>query len=469
MSDMRRLVFRIVAASGFAFDASSATFPVVFSIGPLDEVVRVREFVRARGRDDRDDRDDDLDELARPRVLPAREVVLFDLVDEPFRLVDLFDLEPVRRERVLDDRVVWGICSRLSSAFRAKCAFRTGGAQWTTRSVEGLNGLRRVMQKHLRFHRRREGRMPNKKSQSRSNKQRSGSRSSGSKSKSSSSKSKTGKTPESRRVERDSDTSAPRDPNKHRSNGRGNSRGRKRKREEFPDYSVFDPDDVPEGPDVLVDVPVVKVDKIDIEVNDLEARVALLAKVRKLLNLKVGAHARLGEVQLKIEGVEAQALLKARLDNVSGILERVLLSLDRNPELLEGVGHAVEEIGGGTGHLLDESGDAVEDVGEGAEKALPEVGKGAESALGDVGKGTNRALGGVGQGAKQALPEVGKGAGQALEGVGQGAQRGVAGVGQGAQRGVEGVGKGAGQGVEGVGKGAGRGVKGVGKGVKGGG
>jgi hypothetical protein len=247
------------------------------------------------------------------------------------------------------------------------------------------------------------------------------------------------RTPESRRVSRDSSIKAPRDPSKHGSNGRGDSGGRKRKREEFPDYSVFDPKDVPEGPDVLLDVPVVKIDKIDIEVDDLDARVALLAKVRKLLNLKVGAHAHLGEVELKIEGVEAQALLKARLDNVSKILERVLLSLDRNPELLEGVGHAVEEVGGGTGHLLDESGDAVEDVGEGAGKALPEVGKGAESALGDVGKGAGRGVSGVGKGTKQALPEVGKGASRGVAGVGKGAQRGVAGAGQGVGRGAKGV------------------------------
>jgi hypothetical protein len=231
------------------------------------------------------------------------------------------------------------------------------------------------------------------------------------------------RTPESRRVSRDDSTKAPRDPGKH--NGRGRSGGRKRKREEFPDYSVFDPKDVPEGPDVLVDIPVVKVDKIDIEVDDLDVRVALMAQVRKLLNLKVGAHAHLGEVELQIEGLEAQALLKARLDNVSRILERVLLSLDRNPELLEGVGHAVEELGGGTGHLLDESGDAVEDVGEGAEKALPEVGSGAESALGDVGKGAGRGVAGVGQGAQRGVAGAGKGAGQGLEGLGKGAQRGI--------------------------------------------
>jgi hypothetical protein len=169
-----------------------------------------------------------------------------------------------------------------------------------------------------------------------------------------------------------------------------------------------------EGPDVLADVPVVKVDKIDIEVDDLDARVAVLARVRKLLNISVGAQAHLGEVELNIEGIEAQALLKARLDNVSKILERVLLSLDRNPELLEGVGKAIEEVGGGTGHMLDESGDAIEDVGEGAGEAVPEVGKGAGGALGEVGKG-----------AGQALPEVGKGAGRGVAGVGQGAQQGV--------------------------------------------
>ena len=189
-------------------------------------------------------------------------------------------------------------------------------------------------------------------------------------------------------------------------------------------------------PDVLADIPVIKVDKIDIEVNDLDARVAVLAKVRKLVNISVGAQAHLDEVQLKIEGVEGQALLKARLDNVSKILERVLLSLDRNPELLEGVGKALEEVGGGTGHLLDESGDAVEDVGEGAGKALPKVGEGASSALSDVGGGANQALGEVGEGANQALGEVGQGANQALGEVGQGAGQGVAAVGQGAQQGV---------------------------------
>ena len=213
-------------------------------------------------------------------------------------------------------------------------------------------------------------------------------------------------------------------------NGRSSTR-RTRPREEFPDYSIVDPHDLPDGSDVLLDVPVVKVDEIDVELDDLRAQVAVIAEVRDLVQVNVGADVSLGKVELRIEGVEAQALLKARLDNVSLILERVLTSLDRNPELLQSIGEAVEEVGKGTGRLLDDTGDAVEDVGEGTEGAVQ-----------DVGQGAGRAAGQVGQGARQGLEGVGRGAGQGVAGVGRGAGQGVAGVGQGARQLTEGLAEG---------------------------
>jgi hypothetical protein len=178
-----------------------------------------------------------------------------------------------------------------------------------------------------------------------------------------------------------------------RSNGRGSS-GRKRSKNEFPDYSVADPGDISEGPDVLVDAPVVKVEEIDLDVDELHAQVAVLAQVRKLVNISVGADVRIGELELKIEGVEAQALLKARLDNVTAILERVLTTLDRNPELLKSVGRSVEQVGGGTGKMLDETGDAAEDIGQGAGGALQGVGQGAGQAAGKVVAGGGQQGGG---------------------------------------------------------------------------
>jgi hypothetical protein len=195
-----------------------------------------------------------------------------------------------------------------------------------------------------------------------------------------------------------------------------------------------DPKNIPDGPDVLIDVPVVKIDLIDFELDDLRAQIAVRAEVKDMVQLSVGADVSLGKVELKIEGVEAQALLKARLHNVSAILERVALTLDRNPELLQSVGKAVEEVGGGANKTLEGAGKAVEDVGEGAEGAVQDVGQGAGQGVGQIGQGAGQAVGQVGQGAGQAVGDIGQGANQALEGVGQGAQQGVQGLGQGAQQ-----------------------------------
>jgi hypothetical protein len=80
-----------------------------------------------------------------------------------------------------------------------------------------------------------------------------------------------------------------------------------RSRPKYDDYAISDPRKIDDGPDVLVDVPVVKVDEIDFELDDLQAQVAVVASVRKMVQISVGADVRLGKVELKIEGVEAQA------------------------------------------------------------------------------------------------------------------------------------------------------------------
>lgn len=160
----------------------------------------------------------------------------------------------------------------------------------------------------------------------------------------------------------------------------------------YEDYTVIDPGEISDTdePDVVVDIPVVKVDEIHFELDDLEARVALHAEVLDLVKLSVGVHVELGKVELDIKGVEAQALLRARLDHVTAIIDRVLTTLDRNPEVLKSIAHTLEPVGEGAGS-------AVEDVGEGAEGAVEDVGGGAGKAVGDVGEGAGQALGGLGQ------------------------------------------------------------------------
>jgi hypothetical protein len=172
-----------------------------------------------------------------------------------------------------------------------------------------------------------------------------------------------------------------------RSSGRRSSSSRSRTKQEIDDYAVGDPSDIPAGLDVLIDIPVVKVDKIDLEVEALHAQVAVLGQVQNLVQISVGAGARLGRVELKIEGVEAQALLKARLHHVGAIIARVATTLDRNPRLLQSVGRAIEDVGGGAGHLLDKTGEAIEHIGEGAASAVQELGQGAGEGGGQLGQG----------------------------------------------------------------------------------
>ncbi len=191
------------------------------------------------------------------------------------------------------------------------------------------------------------------------------------------------------------------------------------------------------GPDVFLDVPLLKVDEIDLDVEDLRAHVSLQAEVLDLLKLNVGADVTLGRVHLGISGVEAQAQLRVRLDNVALIINRVLTTLDRNPELLrelaQGVGSAVRDVGGGArqavGELGTGAGTAVEDVGRGAGTAVEDVGRGAGTAVEDVGRGAGTAVEDVGRGAGTVAEDVGRGAGAAVRDVGGGAGRTVEEVG----------------------------------------
>jgi hypothetical protein len=172
----------------------------------------------------------------------------------------------------------------------------------------------------------------------------------------------------------------------------------KKQIEHYDDFAIVDPERIPEGPDVLLDVPVVKVDEIEIEVDDLRAQVSVAAEVTGMVELSVGAEARLGKVELNIQGVEAQALVKARLDNVSAIVQRVVLSLDRNPELLASVGKAVERVGSGAGELLEGTGRGVEHVGSGAGDAAQQAGGGVGRGVGAAGRGVGEGVGNLGKG-----------------------------------------------------------------------
>jgi hypothetical protein len=103
------------------------------------------------------------------------------------------------------------------------------------------------------------------------------------------------------------------------------------------------------APDVHLNVPRLHLDRVDLKVEDINARVALQAHVLDLLRLDVGVDAELRGVGLEIDGVDAEAQLDVRLEHLTTIVDRVMSTIDRNPQLLENLvqrlGATVDELG----------------------------------------------------------------------------------------------------------------------------
>jgi len=91
-----------------------------------------------------------------------------------------------------------------------------------------------------------------------------------------------------------------------------------------------------EDSDLVLDVPMLNVDELDLEVEDLRAHVALRAELADVVKVNVGIDVYLDKVKLEIKGVEAQASLRVKLERVLNTLERALASIDRNPQILGG-------------------------------------------------------------------------------------------------------------------------------------
>src|ERR687893_2808013 len=156
----------------------------------------------------------------------------------------------------------------------------------------------------------------------------------------------------------------------------------------------------PDGqePDVVLDVPELEVDRITLEVRDLRAHVSILAELAELLNISVGVDARLDEVKLEIEGVEAEVHLVARLHNVRAILVKALETIGEHPEILRILARSIsrlvreslEETLGTLGSALEglEVGDTVD------EALLGRLGE-VRSALEDVLERTERGVEGA--------------------------------------------------------------------------
>ena len=109
---------------------------------------------------------------------------------------------------------------------------------------------------------------------------------------------------------------------------------------EFPEY------------DVVLDVPNLCVQNIHLKVDTVTAKVNLDAKVSNLVHLAVGADVFIGDVDLTIRGVRAQALLLVDLDDVVHVVDQTLTFVDNHPEVVQQLTSTLANTGGAVGGVV---------------------------------------------------------------------------------------------------------------------
>jgi hypothetical protein len=140
-------------------------------------------------------------------------------------------------------------------------------------------------------------------------------------------------------------------------------------------------------PDVYVFVPKVHVGELCIDVERLEAHLALRTQVANLVNLVAGVHVAVDKVKIDLKDVDAEAELKVRLENTYNILDRTLTTLDENPQVVE--------------KLLETADTAVQETGQIGQEAtkpggtLSELTSGVGDSLGNLTDGIGNTLSSV--------------------------------------------------------------------------
>ena len=119
--------------------------------------------------------------------------------------------------------------------------------------------------------------------------------------------------------------------------------------------------------DVILDVPVLNVEELDLEVEELRAHISARAELAGFLNISVGVDAYVDKVKLRIKGVEAQVQLKVKLERILGSIDRALQAIEKNPQLLD------PDFGGSRGAGEEEAGPR-EEEGQRELTAAPEAG-----------------------------------------------------------------------------------------------
>jgi hypothetical protein len=143
-----------------------------------------------------------------------------------------------------------------------------------------------------------------------------------------------------------------------------------------------------EDADVTLDVPSLKVEELMLDVENLRHRTSMQAELADMVKVNVGVETVIDGAKLELRGVDAQTFLRAKLDNVRGILSEALDTIDNNPEILQDIARIAKETAG-TGERALEG--AAGEIGEVPEKENGENAGGPQTESADEPDATDAA------------------------------------------------------------------------------
>jgi hypothetical protein len=103
----------------------------------------------------------------------------------------------------------------------------------------------------------------------------------------------------------------------------------------------------------VLDIPNLCVNRVFLKVDSLTAKLNLNARVANLVRVDAGAEVLIGNVDLTIQGVRAQALLLVDLDDVVYIVDNTLTFVDNHPEIVQQLGSTLQNTVGSVGGLVN--------------------------------------------------------------------------------------------------------------------
>lgn len=105
--------------------------------------------------------------------------------------------------------------------------------------------------------------------------------------------------------------------------------------------------------DVVLEVPELSVEEIELTVSGLRVQLALDALAANLVSISAGAVVGIDRVELGLYGILAEAYLYVDLDNVSHIVRRVVQTIDNNPQLLTRLLESADSLLRATGGIAN--------------------------------------------------------------------------------------------------------------------